>query len=84
MRGFGRGPFFGGIPTWQWALGLSLHWLGTLAFWGAVIVGIILVVRWLGGERREGQTPQEILKRRYASGEITGEQYEQMRRALES
>jgi putative membrane protein len=30
-----------------------------------------------------GQTPAEILKARYAGGEITREEYEQMRRDLE-
>ncbi len=30
-----------------------------------------------------GQTPVEILKARYASGEITREEYEQQRRDLE-
>ncbi len=29
------------------------------------------------------ESPREILDRRYASGEITKEQYEEMRRALE-
>ncbi len=31
-----------------------------------------------------GQTPLEILKTRYARGEITREEYEQARRALEN
>jgi putative membrane protein len=34
--------------------------------------------------RRWVETPQEILDRRYASGEITKERYEQMKRDIES
>jgi uncharacterized membrane protein len=35
------------------------------------------------GPTQTNQTPLEILKARYARGEISGEQYEQMRRDLE-
>ena len=45
----------------------------------------MLVVRLVGGVpgRELRASPLDILKRRYASGEITREQYEQMRRDLE-
>ena len=36
-----------------------------------------------GGPLRTGQTPLEILQARYARGEISREEYEQMRRDLE-
>ena len=36
------------------------------------------------GPAQTGQTPAEILKARYARGEITREQYEQVRQDLES
>lgn len=36
------------------------------------------------GPAQTRQTPLEILKARYARGEITGEEYDQMRRDLES
>ena len=36
-----------------------------------------------GGWNDKRESPREILDRRYASGEITKEQYEEMRRALE-
>ena len=35
------------------------------------------------GPARTGQTPLEILQARYARGEISREEYEQMRRDLE-
>lgn len=70
----------------MWGVGMWLGGLTMLVFWGALIVGAILVVRYLGGvSGSEVRTsPLDILKRRYASGEITREQYEQMRRDLES
>jgi putative membrane protein len=70
---------------WMWGVGMWLGGLVMLVFWGALIVGAILVVRHLGdvfgSEVRT--SPVDILKRRYASGEITREQYEQMRKDLE-
>jgi putative membrane protein len=70
---------------WTWGFGMWLGGLAMLVFWGALIIGAILVVRLVGGvPGREVQaSPLDILKRRYASGEITREQYEQMRKDLE-
>jgi putative membrane protein len=65
----------------------GVGWFTMLLFWALVIVGVIAVIRWAGargttGSRPYGDTPLEILKRRYASGEITKEQYEAMKRDL--
>ena len=62
-------------------------WLSMLVFWAIVIVGIVAVIRWAGARnvpssRGAGDTALEILKRRYASGEITKEQYEAMKRDI--
>ena len=71
---------------WTWGFGMWLGGVAMLVLWGALIVGAILVVRLLTGGVRGGDvqaSPLDILKRRYASGEITREQYEQMRKDLE-
>ena len=61
-----------------------------LALVGLVIGGVVLLARsWPGeptgpgGGRAATETPLEILKRRYASGEITKKQFEEMRRTLD-
>lgn len=87
MRGFGFRTFaFGG------AFGLA--WLGLLVrliVWGVIIGGVILVVAWLVNTMRQPvavatfrETPLDILKMRYAKGEITKEQYDQLRQDLSS
>jgi putative membrane protein len=59
--------------------------LGMLLFWALVIVGIVWVVRELGGSRqeRDRNDPLDILKRRLAQGEISVEEYERSRQTLE-
>ena len=71
---------------WMWGFGMWLGGLAMLVFWGALIVGAVVVVRLIGGGllgRDVPTSPLDILKRRYASGEITREQYEQVRKDLE-
>lgn len=68
---------------WMWGAGVWLGGLAMLIFWGALIVGAVLVVRLFGGmpwhdERTSPTSALDILKRRYASGEITREQYDQI------
>ncbi len=70
-----------------WGLTMGLGSLAMLAFWGALIVGIVLVVRKVdGGATHSGGTtpesPIDILHRRYAAGELAREEYEHMRQDL--
>jgi putative membrane protein len=57
-----------------------------LLFWVAAIVGIVFLVRWIVNQSRTSQrrdeTPLEILKRRYAEGEITKGEFEEKKRYL--
>ena len=84
----GQGPFGPGMMRghgWMWGLGMGFGGMVMLAFWGVVIVGVILLIRSVGGAQGAlwHETPLSLLKRRYAPGQITREQYEQMRRDLE-
>ncbi len=61
----------------------------SLVFWALIIVGIVLLVVWLvrnaGRTGLSGQASDpalDILRARYAKGEITKEQFEEMRRTL--
>jgi putative membrane protein len=58
---------------------------GMILFWALLIVGVVVLVGWVARRDqtpREGNSPAEILRRRYASGEISKEQFEQMKRDL--
>jgi putative membrane protein len=74
-------------PGW-WGPGYGLFgWLMMLLFWILIIVGAVLIIRWLvtetgSGGAAAGDTTVDILKRRYAKGEITKDQLEAMKRDL--
>ena len=53
-------------------------------FWVAVVIGIILLIRaqFRVGNIDDGRSPIEILKERYARGEIGDEDFERIRNKL--
>ncbi|HOM70956.1 MAG TPA: SHOCT domain-containing protein [Armatimonadota bacterium] len=72
-----------------WWLGGWFMYIFMMLFWILIIVGFILLIRWIAARPAEaGPTMQgsalEILNARYARGEITREQYLDMRKDIES
>ncbi len=56
-------------------------------FWIAIIVGIFFLVKWIvmqsrPGGQQQGESSLEILKKRYARGEIDKEEFEQKKKDL--
>jgi putative membrane protein len=59
--------------------------LGMIAFWALVIYSVFWLARNTGSQAPdEGprESPEEILKRRLAAGEIGVDEYERLRRAI--
>jgi putative membrane protein len=84
----GHGPGMGSGMGWGYGTGVFGNII-MLAFWIAVIVGIIFLVRWLvvstgrsGHSAKSEDSALEILKRRYAKGEIDKEEFEEKKRLL--
>lgn len=82
---WGPGYFFGG----PW--GMMVNFL----FWVLILGGLIYFFAWMmrratvespvrseSTRRGEGDMPLEILKRRYASGEISSEEFARMKKEL--
>lgn len=51
-----------------------------ILFWGAIIAGVVLIVRWLITPNEQvkilpPESPLDILKKRYAKGEIDSETF---------
>lgn len=70
--------------TAAWPL-VALWALLWLFFWGLLIAALILAVRWLWQEtsRRRRPTSLEILRERYARGELSRQDFEAIRQELE-
>ncbi|MBI3000418.1 MAG: SHOCT domain-containing protein [Deltaproteobacteria bacterium] len=71
-------------PMW-WGWGFGMMFMMFL-FWGLIIVGLVVLIRWLIGQSREARSDSalEILRQRYARGEISKEQFDAMKRDLSS
>ncbi len=74
-----------GFPAMGWVGGI-----GMLLFWGLVIAGVVWIIQSATRGNQQptdrgsiAETPLDILKRRYAGGEISKEQFEEMKRNLE-
>jgi putative membrane protein len=86
----GRGGGYGGFPgvmmggVWSFFVWRIVMWI--------VILGIIGVIIWLvvraqkqhgAGSAPQGETPLDIVMRRYAKGEISREEFENLKRDLQ-
>ena len=76
---------------WNWGglgwgmMGLGIFWM--VIFWGAIIALIVWGVRRFSCHnvyRTSPNSPLDIAKERYAKGEITKEQFEQLKKDLMS
>lgn len=66
-------------------MGHPLGWVMMFIFWLFIIMGIIYLVKNLRGPAPpENDTPLEIVKKRYARGEISREEFQAFKKDLES
>ncbi len=68
-----------------WGMGL-LGMIAMVIFWVAIVAGAIYIIRLLATphnpETRTKESPEEILKKRYARGEIGKEEFQQLLKDL--
>ncbi|MFR9780971.1 SHOCT domain-containing protein [Micromonospora sp. MS34] len=73
---------YGYGPGWPWMMLMMLLWIALIAVIVWAVIGLVQCSG--GGEHgRQGrETPQEILDRRFALGEIDADEYRQARAHL--
>ena len=62
-----------------------LGWIPMLAFWLLLILSVIALIRYLGGlgkKSDQGKSPLDILKERYARGEVNKKEFEEKKKDL--
>jgi putative membrane protein len=73
-----------GWNNWGWGMGLMMF-LGVI-FWAGIITLIVWVITRLTRRQPDARganpSPLDIARERYARGEITREQYEQLKKDL--
>ncbi len=71
-----------------WGTGMMLvNFLTGLLFLALLIMGIVAGAKWLTGQAQgqrqsKGNSPIDILKKRYARGELTKEEFEAKKRGI--
>jgi putative membrane protein len=67
---------------WGWGIGMMLM---MMIFWGVIIVALVAALRWFLGQSQRGNfsdSALEILRQRYARGEINKEEFASKQRDL--
>ena len=89
-----QGDQYHGMHMWEggwhgWVMGPLMM----IAFLVIAVIVVVLIVRWLGGaghgeihspHASSGKSPLDILRDRFASGEIDEEEFEKRRRLLDA
>jgi putative membrane protein len=79
LGGLGYGSYSGyGMMggNWGWGMGMGL---GMLLLWGVIIWLVVVLVERVSSR---GEDASEILRKRYARGDITKKEYEEMKKEL--
>lgn len=70
-------------PFNNWMMG---GWFMMVLFWVLVILGVVFVVRWIGQQNKPSPTEKEsaleVLKKRYARGEISKQEFEEKKKDM--
>ncbi|MDI6802180.1 MAG: SHOCT domain-containing protein [Thermodesulfovibrionales bacterium] len=65
--------------------GMGFGWLFMIIFWILIILGVVYLIKLIAGapkKEEKGEAALDILKQRYARGEISKEEFEEKKKDL--
>ncbi len=68
-----------------WGMGFGFGWITLIIFWALLILGIVYLVKLIAGgsgKLHKGDAAIDILKQRYAKGEISKEEFDKIKNDL--
>jgi putative membrane protein len=71
---------------WGMGWGMGFGWVFMIFFWVLAVLGIVYLIRIviIGAKKNSGETALDILKKRYAKGEISKEEFEKIKNDLKA
>jgi len=91
QRGGGYGGYWGPHMMFGGWGGGWLGWIMMILFWVLIVAGVVALVKWLitssrpsSEVGRSGGNALDILRERYARGEITKDEFEGMKKDIQS
>lgn len=72
---------------WDYGSGMGFGWIFMVLFWALVILGIVYLLKLVSGgtkseKQEEEDTALDILKKRYARGDISKEEFEEKKKDI--
>jgi putative membrane protein len=72
------------LRLWDVPIGMGWWWIFGVVFWGGIIALIVWGIAKLAkrGDTASGRDPLDIAKERYAKGEISKKEFDQLKKDL--